>query len=203
MSVPAAIIELVARFEEHIETYKGGNYNETQLRREFLDPFFECLEWDVFNRQGYAGDYKDVVHEAAIKIGGTTKAPDYSFRIGGQRKFFVEVKKPSVDVKGDPTPAFQLRRYAWTAGLPVSIVSDFEEFAVYDCRVKPNAGDKASTARILYMTFREYQDRWDEIAGVFSKAAILKGAFDKYAKAKSRKRGTAEVDDEFLKELEQ
>ncbi|CAE7202781.1 eco57IR [Symbiodinium necroappetens] len=202
MPAPESITRLTKQFHEHIDAYKRGNYNETQLRREFLDPFFGALGWDIFNEQGYAGDYKDVVHEAALKIGGTTKAPDYSFRIGGQRKFFVEAKKPSVDVKGDPHPAYQLRRYAWTAQLPLSILTDFEEFAVYDCRIKPTPRDKASTARILYMTFEEYEKRWGEIEGVFSKSAILKGAFDKYASKKTRKRGTAEPDDEFLKLLE-
>lgn len=202
MPAPESVSRLIEQFREHLDAYKSGSYNETQLRREFLDPFFAALGWDVFNTQGYAGDYKDVVHEAAIKIGGTTKAPDYSFRIGGQRKFFVEAKKPSVDVKGDPHPAYQLRRYAWTAGLPLSVLSDFEEFAVYDGRVMPEPRDKASTARILYMTFEEYEQRWDEIESVFSKTAILKGAFDKFASKQTRKRGTAEPDDEFLKLLE-
>src|SRR3989304_7772548 len=81
--------------------------------------------------------YKDVIHEDAIKIGGYTKAPDYCFRIGGTRKFFVEAKKPAVDIRQDASPAFQLRRYAWSAQLPLSILTDFEEFAVYDCRIKP------------------------------------------------------------------
>jgi hypothetical protein len=112
MSAPAEILALVERFSTHREAYLAGEYNETQLRREFLDPFFEALGWDVSNKQGNAEAYKDVVHEDAIKVGGFTKAPDYSFRIGGTRKFFVEAKKPSVDVKGDPGPAFQLRRYA-------------------------------------------------------------------------------------------
>lgn len=59
------------------------------------------------------------------------------------RKFFVEAKKPSVDIKDDVHPAFQLRRYAWSAKLPLSILTDFEELAVYDCRVKPDRRDKA------------------------------------------------------------
>ena len=86
------------------------------------------------NVQGYAEQYKDVIHEDAIKVGGATRAPDYCFRIGGVRKFFLEAKKPSVSVKGDVGPAYQLRRYAWSAKLPLSILTDFEEFAVYDCR---------------------------------------------------------------------
>ncbi len=95
------------------EAYKSGHYNETQVRREFVDPLFKALGWDIDNEQGFAEAYKDVIHEDAIKVGGTTRAPDYSFRIGGQRKFFLETKKPSVDIKEDIHPAFQLRRYAW------------------------------------------------------------------------------------------
>ena len=202
MSVPQEIIALTERFERNREAYTSGQYNETQLRREFLDPFFEALGWDVNNKKGYAEAYKDVIHEDAIKIGGYTKAPDYCFRIGGVRKFFVEAKKPSVNLKDDISPAFQLRRYAWSARLPLSILTDFDEFVVYDCRIKPDKADKPSTARILYITYSEYQKRWDEISSIFSLDAILKGSFDKYVESGKGKKGTAEVDAAFLKEIE-
>lgn len=112
MAAPKEILQLVERFDRNRTAYTSGEYNETQLRREFLDPFFTALGWDVENKQGFAEAYKDVVHEDAIKIGTATKAPDYSFRIGGIRKFFVEAKKPFVSLKEDISPAFQLRRYA-------------------------------------------------------------------------------------------
>ena len=99
LKAPQEITNLVERFESNKESYKSGHYNETQVRREFVDPFFKALGWDIDNEQGFAEAYKDVIHEDAIKVGGTTKAPDYSFRIGGQRKFFLEAKKPSVDIK--------------------------------------------------------------------------------------------------------
>lgn len=202
MPAPPLILELVGRFDRHLDDYKSGNYNETQVRREFIDPFFESLGWDVNNRSGHAEAYKDVIHEDAVKVGGITKAPDYSFRIGGQRKFFVEAKKPSINLKDIPTAAFQVRRYAWSAKLPLSIVTDFDELAVYDCRNKPDQKDRADYARIQYYTFRQYADKWDEIAAVFSKDAILKGSFDKYAESNKAKRGTAEVDRAFLAEIE-
>jgi len=94
-----------------------------------------------------------------------------------------------------------LRRYA-CAKLPLSILTDFEEFAVYDCRVKPVKTDKASHSRILYLTYTDYPKRWEEIAGIFSHEAILKGSFDKYVESKKAKRGTAEVDAAFLQEIE-
>lgn len=144
MSIPERMIQLIETFDANLEAYKKGVYNETQLRREYIDPLFEALGWDVTNRQGYAEAYKDVIHEDAIKIGGATKAPDYCFRIGGARKFFLEAKKPAVNIRDDVHPAYQLRRYGWSAKLPLSILTDFEEFAVYDCRVKPSPRDKSS-----------------------------------------------------------
>ncbi|MFH1025414.1 MAG: DNA methyltransferase, partial [Nitrospirota bacterium] len=200
--IPAEIFELIKRFEDNKEAYRSGQYNETQLRREFIDPFFGILGWDVDNRQGYAEAYKDVIHEDAIKIGSAVKAPDYCFRIGGTRKFFVETKKPLVNIKEDVNPAFQLRRYAWSAKLPLSILTDFEEFAVYDCRIKPVKTDNASASRIIYLTYDEYIRRWNNINSIFSREAVLKGSFDKYAETSRHKKGTAEVDSAFLKEIE-
>lgn len=202
MSLPSRINELVQHFTQHIDSFKGSNYNETRARIEFIDPFFKELGWDIENTQGFAEAYKDVIHEDAIKVEGSTKAPDYSFRIGGQRKFFLEAKKPSVNVKDDIAPAYQLRRYAWNAGLPVSILTDFEEFAIYDTTIRPNAKDKASTARIFYCTFSEYAEHWNYIASIFSKDAILKGSFDQFVKDSKKKKGTTAVDKEFLKEME-
>ena len=162
MPAPPVISDLVERFEQQGDAYKSGQYNEAQLRKEFIDPMFKALGWDMENVSGYAEAYKDVIHEDAIKIGGATKAPDYCFRIGGTRKFFLEAKKPSVDIKTDAQPAYQLRRYAWSAKLPLSILTDFEEFAVYDCRIEPKLSDKASVARVLYLNFCEYVPEWEE-----------------------------------------
>ena len=173
-----------------------------RLRKEFVDPFFECLGWDLANREGYAEAYKDVVHEDSIKIGGASKAPDYAFRIGGTRKFFVETKAPSVALKDNPDAAYQLRRYGWSAKLPLSILTNFAEFAVYDCRLRPHKADKANKGRILYFAFDEYVERWAELAGIFSKKAIVKGSFDKFTEDATRRRGTAEVDAAFLAEIE-
>jgi predicted type IV restriction endonuclease len=199
---PQTILDLVRRFNENKEAYCSPSYNETQLRQEFLNPFFEALGWDIANKQGHAEAYKEVIHEDAVKIGTATKAPDYSFRVGGTRKFFVEAKKPFVNIKEDISPAFQLRRYAWSAKLPLSILSDFEEFAVYDCRVKPAKNDGAGVGRVLYINYEEYEKRWDEIASVFSKDAVLKGSFDRFAETNKAKKGTTEVDDAFLSEIE-
>jgi type I restriction-modification system DNA methylase subunit len=196
------ISDLVERFQRNIEAYHSPVYNETQLRIEFIDPFFEALGWDVTNKAGYAEQYKDVIHEDAIKIAGATKAPDYCFRIGGVRKFFLETKKPSIDIKTQTSPAYQLRRYAWSAKLPISILTDFEEIAIYDCRLRPKPSDKPSVGRVRFYTYTQYIDSFEEIHNLLSKESVLKGPFDKFAESERQKRGTTEVDAEFLNEIE-
>ncbi len=202
MAAPKEVLELVAKFENGLDSYTSPKFNETQTRREFIDPLFRALGWDIDNSEGVADAYKDVVHEDAIKVAGATKAPDYCFRVGGTRKFFLEAKKPSIDIKDDPEPAYQLRRYAWSAKLPLSILTDFQELAVYDCRARPGKNDKPSVHRVAYFTYQEYETRWEEIAGIFSRDAVWKGNFDKFAQSKKAKKGTAGVDDVFLEEIE-
>ncbi len=128
--LPQQVSELIERFERNKESYTSVQYNEAQLRQEFINPFFEALGWDVRNIGGNAEAYKDVIHEDAIKIGSAVKAPDYCFRIGGTRKFFVEAKKPAIKLDDNSDAAFQLRRYAWSAKLPLGILTNFKEFAV-------------------------------------------------------------------------
>jgi type I restriction-modification system DNA methylase subunit len=199
---PNTIKDLVERFEKHLSSYKGQGYNEAQLRQEFINPFFEALGWDVYNKSGAAPIYRDVIHEDAIKMGGGVKAPDYCFTLSGKRMFFVETKKPSVDIIKDAHPAYQLRRYSWSAELPLSILTNFEEFAIYESRQKPKQRDKTNIERTLLITYKNYIEKWDEIASIFSKKAVLQGSFDRYIELAKKKRGTQEVDDEFLKEIE-
>ena len=197
------VARLVEQFDEHIDEYKRGNYNEHQTRVDYINPFFKTLGWDMDNKQGLAEAYREVIHEDKIKIGGSTKAPDYCFTVYGQRKFFVDAKKPSVNIKGDIAPAYQVRRYGWSARLPIAIVTDFEEFSIYDCSKKPNQTDRASVSRIKYITYNNYLDEFDFFWDTFAKENILKGRFDKYVQSDAKKRGTANVDDEFLKSIEE
>lgn len=197
------IAGLVERFTEQYDSYKRAEYNETLTRRDFIDPFFKALGWDVDNANGYAEAYREVIHEDRVKVGSATKAPDYSFRlVGGKRLFFVEAKKPSVAVKEEIPPAYQVRRYGWSAKLPISIITDFEEFAIYDCTKKPLPTDKASVARIKYLNYKDYLSEFDFIWDTFSKERVLKGSFDKFVQSDTYKKGTATVDKEFLLSLD-
>src|SRR5919107_1239760 len=137
MGVPNKVYRLVKQFNANRAAYKSGQFDEAQARIDFINPLLiDGLGWDVNNEKGLSETYREVVYEdrVKVKVGGGTKAPDYGFYLGGQRKFYLEAKKPSVDIAGDVAPAVQLRRYAWSANLPLSVLTDFEEFAIYDCR---------------------------------------------------------------------
>ena len=200
---PAVIQELVDRYSSNRDLYRSAAYNEEQTRAEFINPFFEALGWDVRNKAGYSPAYMDVVFEGTLRVEGSANAPDYTFRVGQTRKFFAEAKKPNVVINLHPDPARQIRRYSWTAKLPLGILTNFAELAVYDCRVPPKPTDQPSYARLKYIKYTEYPERWDEIASIFSRDAVWKGSFDKYVVTEKGKRGTAEVDDEFLKQIEE
>lgn len=201
MAAPPVIVKLVEHFARNADSYRN-TLNETEVRVQFVDPFFEALGWDVHNKQHYAETYKDVLHEYSLRTSAHTKAPDYCFQVGGARKFFVEAKRPAVHISADPAPAYQLRSYAWTSKLPLSLLTNFDEFAVYDCRVLPRPNDKSSVARIDLIMFDQYQDKWDDIVARFSREAVYQGSFDRYTESSKLKKGTAEVDDSFLAEIE-
>ncbi|MBW7959707.1 MAG: Eco57I restriction-modification methylase domain-containing protein [Candidatus Promineofilum sp.] len=191
------IEQLVERFYND-EQRRSPTYNETEARIQYINPLFRALGWDVDNIRGRG----EVRHEDTVTIGGKAKAPDYGFYLDNRRRFFVEAKKPAVNLDQDVAPAYQLRRYGWTAKLPLSILTDFQEFAVYDTRVRPHAGDNPKVARTRYWTYKEYPDVWDEIAAVFSREAVLSGSLEQYAAEQGGKKGVATVDAEFLREIE-
>lgn len=196
------IKELVEKFKSNYKQFHSSDYNETLTRQDFINPFFEYLGWDISNKEGLSQTYRDVIHEDKLKIGKETKAPDYSFRIGGNRVFFVEAKKPSRNLKEDADAAYQIRRYAWSGKLVVSILTDFEEFAIYDCSKKPSPNDKASMSRIEYINYEDYLNRFDFLYDTFAKENVLRGSLEKYNADTKSKKGTESVDIDFLNSLD-
>jgi hypothetical protein len=204
MAVPEVITKLIERFDIHRTSYihSGETYNETKLRQDYLDHFFIALGWDVYNKQGWTEQAREVSVEQTIKISGTTDFIDYSFKIGRDLMFIAEAKAPKVRIKDNAKAAHQVRRYAWNAKLALCILTNFDEFAIYDCTKKPSASDPAGAARIDYFTFRDLPVKWDEIAKNFSKEAVFGGSFENFAKTTKGKKGTATVDETFLSEIE-
>ena len=194
--------ELVERFRDNQHEYTSTIYREAETQSEFIEPLFEALGWDVQNKRNAAEAYKPVIHQPRLKAEDRNVAPDYAFRVGqGTLKFYVEVKTPSASLDSDQRAVAQLRRYGWSSKLPISVLTNFREFSVYDCTIKPALGDSPREARIKYITYDDYENEWDWLVNTFSPDAIVRGWFDKYATATKRK-GTLPVDADFLSLIE-
>lgn len=200
----AVFEKLVSRFDEQRQHYLDADYNETKTRRDFIDPFFKALGWDIDNEQDVAEPYREVIHEDKLKIQGKVKSPDYGFRLLGakQRLFFVEAKKPSVSLKTNKDAAYQVRRYGWNSKVPLSILTNFDDFVVYDCSKKPSLTESPVTARLKTLHYDQYLDEFDYIYDTFSREAVIKGRFDNYVKSDTAKRGTQTPDKEFVASLD-
>lgn len=202
MTAPQAIIDLVEKFDQNKQGFLSKEFNETQVRSQFVNPFFEALGWDVRNKQNPSRpDLCEVKEEDSVYVDGKKKRPDYGFRISGKRKFFVEVKQPSKNIDSSIDFAFQIKRYAWNAHLPISILTDFEEFAVYYCGSRPSESDRSDKSRLLSLRYDQYVEKWSEISDLFSREAVLNGSIDKYVKSIPHKRGEKEVDDSLLDDI--
>ncbi len=196
------IAKLVEYFRTNHAAFFEPGFKEAHARQVLIDPLLIALGWDVRSEKPLAPQYREVIPEESLDVEGHQKTPDYAFRVGQTTKFYVEAKRLGANLKEDPAPAYQLRSYSWNKKLPLSLLTDFEELAVYDCRIRPNAKDKASVARIRYHTWEEYVNRWREIWDVFSREAVWAGTFDQFAQTSRDRRGTSEVDAEFLREIE-
>ncbi len=51
MPCPQPIKDLIHKFTLNHSQYKSPDYNETSVRREFIDPFFKALGWDIDNEK--------------------------------------------------------------------------------------------------------------------------------------------------------
>lgn len=194
---------LVARYVANRDEYtrNQSTYTELDLRAEYLDPFFAALGWDLNNSGGRANRLREVVRETRVNVDENVKRPDYEFRLGAERKFFVEAKKPSVKLITDPKPAFQVRRYGWSAGLMISVLSNFEDLIVYDTTTEPNEAHSAENSRLFRFHYTEYEARIDEITNLLSKQSVYSGDFDERFSSATENRPSEKIDAVFLEQL--
>ena len=171
---------LVEKYKSNRDFYRTPKFNETQVRNEFLDPMFEALGWDIRNMSGKSTNEREVLLEESLKTNASTysKKPDYTFRLFGERKFFLEAKKPCVDISIDDNPARQVRRYGYTANLKISVLSNFEDLYIYDTSYKVETLDTLTKARIKAYHYTDYENAVEELLQLLGKESVYTGRFE-------------------------
>ena len=171
---------LIDAFDKGYADYKKGTYSEAQVRIDFLNPLLKCFGWDVDNEARKTQLFREVIQEESIDVEEedkiTKKNPDYTLRQFGQRSLFVEAKKVSIDITTEKAPAFQTRRYGWSANLPFSVLTNFDRLVLYDCTVKPELEDLASHNRYKSFHYTDFLDNLEEIYSILSFEAIKSGS---------------------------
>ncbi len=193
---------LVDRFEANIDFYKDTRnaYNEHSCRIEYIDPLLKLLGWDVANEKGLAPQYREVIAE---NYSTRTDRPDYTITLRGVPKFFVEAKKPAVDITRDADPAIQTRKYGWNAKHRLAVLTNFEYLAIYDTCHIAHEDDGCTVARYRLYHYTEYVEKIEEIVGLISRDTVYSGDFDTYLDANFPATGgqTQQVDTLFLSQI--
>lgn len=214
---------MVQGFRVNLKNLRDEKISEAVIRQEYIDPFWQALGWDVANTAHRSTAEKDVVIESTV---GTiesermhSRRPDYLFRIDGFPRFVVEAKKPAMDLQTDRDAIFQAKTYAWSAQIPFAILTDFEEFRLFDATLKPfHAEPSRGLIPDFDLRFENYETQWDALSGTFCREAVAGGSLErllakiKHVQAGRRVRGvdrmlidlrgTEPVGRVFLKHLE-
>lgn len=193
---------LVDRFTTNIEFYKDTRnaYNEHSCRIEYIDPLLKLLGWDVANEKGLAPQYREVIAE---NYSTRSDRPDYTVTLRGVPKFFVEAKKPAVDITKDAAPAVQTRKYGWNAKHKLAVLTNFEHLAIYDTCHIVHEDDGCAVARYRLYHYTEYVEKFAEISSLISRNSVYSGKFDSYLDENFPATGghTQEVDTLFLSQI--
>jgi hypothetical protein len=197
------IKQLIDKYTADRLYYLTNKYNETLLRSDFLDPFFELLGWDIKNNAGKPTNEREVILEEALKANASehSKKPDYTFRLFSERKYFLEAKKPCVSIESNNDSAKQVRRYGFTAKLKISVLSNFEYLIIYDTSVKVEKDDNHQKALIKKYHYTEYESKFEEIKQLLGKESVYSGAFETEWKEIESKINQYSIDNLFLNQI--
>lgn len=176
MSTIHILQNLVNRF---LEAKKEGNLEGASeaTMRTWIDELLSVFGWNVQDtHQVFTERTLDKKERQKLKaIGSTNVRPDYTLVNGKVPLVFVDAKSLDVNIETSKDVAFQIRSYGWSIGAPFSIVTNFEELAIYDCSYMPRIDDEASYARHFYATADEYVEKFNTLDTFLSRSNVLAG----------------------------
>jgi len=161
-----AIGRLAERYRA-LTPQKRRHHNEAQTRKDFIDPLFASLGWDV---RGVERNEVDVETHVS---GGRA---DYAFKVEGVVRFYLEAKKLEDDLY-NPEYAKQVMTYAYNKGVPWAVLCNFARLQVFNAEWET---DDLNRARFLDLSWQDYA-RADSPLLLLSREAFLGGELDRRA----------------------
>lgn len=179
---------LVNKYERIRQENKLSKYNEENTKAEFIEPLFEALGWDVRNTY----HPNEVTREENI----SKDRVDYSFRINGIPKFFLEAKALRENLE-NPKFVEQAINYSWHKGCTWAVLTDFEEVKVFNAEWRES---QYSQSRIKDIHCSQFISRFEEL-WLLSKESFEQGLLDKEAEKWGKKTKKTPVDKQLLSDF--
>lgn len=171
--------------------------------RTWVERFLKIFNWHSSDPQQVRQEYRIQGRAARrLKAEGTShNRPDYCLISNGQRILFIDVKKFAANIKEDSSISYQVRCYGWSEGFKVSYAFNFEELAIYDCRIRPKDDDDADIAQVHYLQQAQYIEQFDLLWDFFSKEEIDEGSLSRRLPDDERPKGSKTFDEDFEEKL--
>jgi type I restriction-modification system DNA methylase subunit len=173
-----ALIELIDKYNELKKTRQVGLTSEETIRT-WLNDLLAIFDWD-------AKDTSQILQEKVLSkpekeklksIGSTNTRPDYTFKLAKQKLTFLDAKDITVKISTDVNAAFQIKSYGWSILAPCAFISNFEEFAIYDCTYTPHQEQDPNLGRV-YLKLDDYIANYDVLETHLLKENIYKGTLN-------------------------
>ncbi|MDF1496982.1 MAG: N-6 DNA methylase [Patescibacteria group bacterium] len=169
------LTDLIAEYNKFKKAGKLDLTSEETIRT-WLNELLAIFDWDVRDTSQILQEkvLSKVEKEKLKLISSQNTRPDYTFRIAKEKLTFLDAKDISVKINADAEAAFQIKSYGWSILAPCAFISNFEEFAIYDCTYTPVQGQDVTLGR-LYFGIEDYVANYDVLETHLLKENIYKG----------------------------
>ena len=181
--------KLVDKYNRIVESGSIKRYKEEDTKAEFIEPLFEALGWDVRNTE----NDDEVVREEKISKGRV----DYSFRINGIPKFFLEAKALKEDLDNIKFVE-QAVNYSWHKSCTWAVLTDFEAIKIFNAEWKSANPLQAQFGQTLpcQLFLEKFDTLW-----LLSRESFEKKLLDIEAEKWGKKIKKTSVDKQLLSDL--
>lgn len=136
---------------------------------------------------------KDTQKNKLEEISSTHIKPDYTLVNGNIVKSYLDAKNISVDLFTNKEAAFQIRSYGWSAGVPCAFLSNFEQFAIYDCKEPPKK-DMPANVGVIQLRIDEYLDNFEVLNTHLDRVAVYNNQLEKlYSQHQNEGQNTVDI----------
>ena len=182
------IQKLIDKFDREQAAGVIGQYNESETKTGFIEPLLQALGWDTQDRN-------EVGLEEKISGGRV----DYSLKIRGSAKIYIEAKPPRAKLT-KPETISQAITYGYNKrSVQWVLLTDFQELRLFDVTIRPNKRNIEAGLR-MDLAYDRFLEKFDDL-WLLSKESVQSGLLERSLLSKKLDRLRHPVDKEILEDM--